>query len=939
MNAHRWQKLEEIFHQALEQPTAQDRDAWLEGACAGDTELRAEVLSLIASDHAAAGGFVGSKVEHAVLELHKDELQPVHQTMEGRQIGPYRLIRELGRGGMGAVYLAARDDQQYESEVAIKLVRPGLDTDFVLRRFRRERQILAHLQHPNIARLFDGGTSEDGTPYLVMEYVQGSWITKYAAQENLNIEDRLRLFLPVCAAVEYAHRNFIVHRDLKPGNILIDHSGAPKLLDFGVSKLLHANQHDPGDTQGVGMLTPDYASPEQILGERVTTASDVYSLGAVLYELLSGARPHRIDQCSSLALERAICLDETVAPSAASINATVSERLVGDLDNIILRAMQKQPERRYSSAEQMGEDIRRHLDHRPIIARPDSLGYRAHKFIRRNRLAVALAALLVASFIGGGAVALRQARIAHERFDQVRKLATSFVFDVEEAARELPGARPVRQLIARTGLEYLDNLSRSSAKDWELKRELAAAYMRIGQVQGGAVTSNLGDTAGALKSFHGAQTLLDDVLIHDRGARQARLDRMTVAHYISNLHRQTGQLPLAIEANEDGLRRAEALLANTPGDADAIQYSAVFHMDLARLRQESGELARAAEEIERALVLLRELAAARPGERETLGNIAVSHPRLGAIKAELGRRQEALDNYRAGLAACEELNRRFPNDVHARRQLMFAYNHVGDTLGNPVYDNFGDVPGALAAYGKMVGIAKTLHEADLADVRATSDYGIALLRLGIVTRDGRKRATLEKAYQLLEIAARRSPKDKPTLSHKAWAELELGDALLAGGNRTAALRYYQQAIASAEHVQILDPKDSSSQRWLIFAAQKLAEDQVRSGDRTATLATLNTLLQLGDRVDRQAPPTSVVMRSIVARTWQAAGSVYAALARRASSVQAKKDREAAGQWYRRSITEWRKLEPLQGFTAPLRKEMLLALAGQTALGTSSLGTQ
>ena len=260
----RWRRVEEIFHQALERPDG-ERSSWLDSTCGDDAELRSEVASLLESDRAAAGGFVGSKVKRAVMQLH-EETQP---EVEGRRVGPYRLIRELGRGGMGAVYLAERNDQQYESEVAIKVVRPGLDTDFILRRFRRERQILASLQHPNIARLLDGGTADDGTPYLVMEFIRGSWITKYAEQNSLTVEERLRLFLPVCAAVEYAHLHFIVHRDLKPGNILIDESGAPKLLDFGVSKLLHANQSDATEPHGMAMMTPDYASPEQIVGDPV----------------------------------------------------------------------------------------------------------------------------------------------------------------------------------------------------------------------------------------------------------------------------------------------------------------------------------------------------------------------------------------------------------------------------------------------------------------------------------------------------------------------------------------------------------------------------------------------------------------------------------------------------------------------------------------------
>jgi serine/threonine protein kinase len=368
---------------------AADRTAALERMCEGDTTLRVEVESLLQGDMGGEGPMQTAIQTEAAALVEGS-------AMEGCRVGAYRLIRQIGRGGMGTVYLAVRADEQYESEAAIKLVRPGLDTDFIFRRFRRERQILASLQHPNIARLLDAGATEDRVPYLVMEYVKGPWITNYAAEHRLSVEDRLRLFLPVCSAVACAHRAFVVHRDLKPANILIDGAGSPKLLDFGISKLLVSEQPESAETQGVGMLTPDYASPEQIVGDPVTVASDVYSLGAVLYELMTGLKPHHIDQSTPLALERAICLEPTVAPSiAVRDHRALARRLADDLDNVILCAMRKEPERRYASVDHLAEDLKRHLEHRPIMARPDSPGYRVAKFVRRNRLPIALAGAVV----------------------------------------------------------------------------------------------------------------------------------------------------------------------------------------------------------------------------------------------------------------------------------------------------------------------------------------------------------------------------------------------------------------------------------------------------------------------------------------------------------------------------------------------------------------
>jgi tetratricopeptide (TPR) repeat protein len=923
----RWRRVEEVFHQALERPES-ERSSWLQSVCGDDAALRSEVLSLLESDRAAAGAFVGAKVERAVIQF-RDATRP---TMEGRRLGPYRLIRELGRGGMGAVYLAERSDEQYESEVAIQVVRPGLDTDFILKRFRRERQILASLQHPNIARLLDGGTAEDGTPYLVMEFIRGAWITKYAAAKRLAVEERLRMFLPVCAAVEHAHQHFVVHRDLKPGNILIDQTGIPKLLDFGVSKLLHANSGDATEPFGMAMMTPEYASPEQIVGDPVTVASDVYSLGAVLYELLSGARPHRIDQCTPFALERAICIEAVVPPSAAAQeDRALARRLTGDLDAVVLRAMEKQPERRYQSVEQMAADIRRHLEHRPVTARPGSFAYRADKFVRRNRLAVGLGTLVAASLIGGTMAAVHEARIANARFNDVRKLATTFVFDVEQAARDLPGSMKLRQLITRTGLEYLRDLSRSAGSDWALKRELATAYIRIGELQGSVEMSNLGDTAGALESFRSAQALLDAVLAHSPVDRKAALDRMTLAHRIANLHRQTGERPRSLEASEDGLRRAQALLASAPDDAEVIQYASVFHLDLARMRQQSGDLERAAQESASGIRLLEQLSSARPGELETLSNIASSHSRLGDIQAELGRRDEALASFRAGLAMREEITSRFPNNAHARQQLMLAYSHLGDILGNPAFDNFGDAAGARAEYRKMLEIARTLNETDPEDTRAIADHGIALLRFGTVSPAVEKWSVLEWSIELLERAAARSPKDMPTRRHKAWAEVELANTLRAVGDRSRAMLYYRAAIDSSQAALAADAADIAALRWTVTASRGLAEEQVRAADRMGAESTVKHALQLADRAAAQAPAAAVSLHAVVARAWQAAGAVHALLAEQQRAEAREKELEAARDWYERSMAEWRRLEPLPGFTGTRKKEMAATAAEQGAL--------
>ncbi len=318
-------------------------------------------------------------------------------------------------------------------------------------------------------------------------------ITQFGQEKQLSVVDSLRLFLPVCAAVTYAHSRFLVHRDLKPGNILVEENGTPKLLDFGICKLLMANPMEAADTmtQGMGMMTPDYASPEQVRGEPVTVASDTYSLGAVLYELLTGTRPHKIGKYTPLELERAICEKPTVRASVAR------PELRGDIDNILLRAMAKDPTRRYGTVEQFAEDIRRHLDNRPVVAAPDSVLYRSRKFVERHQRLVLATAVTVMVLAGGLLYAERQRRLAEQRLQEVRQLASRFVFDVHDAVRQLPGSTKARQLIVSTALEYLERLSADAKGDPSLARDLAAGWLRIGDVQGWVLGSNLGDTEGA----------------------------------------------------------------------------------------------------------------------------------------------------------------------------------------------------------------------------------------------------------------------------------------------------------------------------------------------------------------------------------------------------------------------------------------------------------
>ncbi len=420
----RYQKIKQLFNAALGCDPA-ERRAFLDHASEGDPSLAVAVERLL-SAREQSEGFIETPAVSFVAESLLD------MSVENHRIGQYRVISEIGHGGMGTVYLAERDDDEYHKQVAIKVVRRGLDTEDILRRFRNERQILARLDHPNIARLLDGGTTSYGLPYFVMEYVEGLPLTEYCERNDISLTERLRLFRAVCSAIHFAHQNLVIHRDIKPGNILVTPEGAPKLLDFGIAKLLEPAQNAQSTRTEFRAMTPEYASPEQARGDAVTTASDIYSLGVLLYHLLTGHRPYRLKTANTDEITRAICEQEAEKPSAVVSREKDGEklrrRLKGDLDNIVLKALRKEPQRRYSSVEQFSEDIRRHDQGLPCLARKDTFTYRSAKFVRRNKVAAAAAALVLLTLMAGIVAtfwqarrAERESRIATEERDRARR--------------------------------------------------------------------------------------------------------------------------------------------------------------------------------------------------------------------------------------------------------------------------------------------------------------------------------------------------------------------------------------------------------------------------------------------------------------------------------------------------------------------------------------
>ena len=494
-----WPKIEALFHEAVELPP-DDRDAFLRKACAANPGIYKEVLSLLEEDlnvHSMLDGWA----------LDAVDLQS--EAIIGKQIGPYQITQEIGSGGMGAVYLAERTEGEFEQHVAMKLIKRGMDSNQILQRFKIERQILARLQHPNIARLLDGGLTDDGFPYFTLEYIEGEPIDSYCDNKKFSVEDRLRLFQSVCSAVQYAHQNLIVHRDLKPSNILVTEDGTVKLLDFGIAKVVTEESGATALTRtGSRVMTPRYAAPEQVRGEPVTTATDVYALGVILYELLARNSPYRLENSTPLDIEKAICYSQPKRPSTA-ITKRVSNRdsasspkmvsqtrstqphrlrrqLAGDLDNICLMALRKEPERRYRSAEQFSEDISRYLNRLPVRARPDTFGYRTQKFVQRHKIAavstisvVLLIVILVAFYTARLARERDRAQLETQKAEQVTTFLTE-LFEVSDPSQSKGETVTARELLDRGADRIKKELSNQPEVQAAMMGVMGEVYYSLG---------------------------------------------------------------------------------------------------------------------------------------------------------------------------------------------------------------------------------------------------------------------------------------------------------------------------------------------------------------------------------------------------------------------------------------------------------------------------
>ena len=779
MTPEEWQRLRPILESALELDSAH-RTAFLDGACT-DPSRRREVESLIAAHEQAGTGVLNGTARPAfVLD---EEAQ--FRLLPGKRVGAYEILEEIAQGGMGAVYRAIRADGQYKQPVALKIVRADLGTELTAMRFRNERQILASLDHPNIAKILDGGTTADGLPYFVMELIDGLPITDYCDQHKLSIDARLRIFRTVCSAVHYAHQHLVIHRDLKPSNILITAEGAPKLLDFGIAKILDPSLLPEKMTMtaaGLWMMTPEYASPEQLRGEAITTATDVCSLGLVLYELLSGRRAYRFSSRLPHEIARVVLESEPEKPSTAIRRtedqvledkqeeiALTSERvsvlpgdssdklrrrLRGDLDNIVLKAIRKEARERYNSADQLSEDIRRHLESLPVLARMSTVTYRCRKYVLRHKVGVAAAALVCLSLLTGIVMTLREARIARanqlraeQRFNDVRALANALLFDVHDSIKDLAGATPARQLLVSKALQYLDSLSREAAGDISLQRELATAYEKVGDVQGNPYVANLGDPKGALSSYRKALAIREsltsrnpdegqqdlaydyerigmalealedyssaleyyrkDLSIHQvlaQATPSARSqERLAGAYFLlAHCYAALQDPKIALENYQKSAAIRETIATQSPFVQSRLAGTYSFMAGIFHTLGDSGQavlLQRKAFEITKKLA---DADAHNGTNREFLDE---SYYWLGFYFENNGDFAQALVNYRRALSDFQALASADPREVHIRQYVGRCHKYIGTTLMAT-----GNIPEGLRSIREALSVYEQLPE-------------------------------------------------------------------------------------------------------------------------------------------------------------------------------------------------------------------------------------
>jgi tetratricopeptide (TPR) repeat protein len=802
----KWKCIEELFHQALTREAA-ERDQFLSASCGDDMQLLKEVKRLLRASERENGKLGGAVLEAASTLLRAGE-------KPGEQIGPYRIERLIGRGGMGSVYLAVRADDQYSKRVAIKLLGSTLATPELIARFRHERQILASLSHPNIAQLLDGGATSTGLPYVVMEYVDGVPLDEYCQRRNLGERQRIELIRTVCGAVGAAHRALVVHRDLKPGNVLVTTGGECKLVDFGIAKMLDARAGEQALTQAFERLfTPEYAAPEQMRGEPAATSMDIYSLGVMLYTLLVGHTPHDLKGLSATEMERVVSTHEPPA-------------FPGELGLIIGKAMHKDPERRYHSSDELSADLERHMKGYPVEARPDTLLYRSRKFVARNRLRVMAAVITASALLAAGISQFQAQRAARQQYDDLLAFSNSALFEFHDAIADLAGATRARGLLVARAVAYLDRVAGQRSADVRAREQLAYGYEKLSEIQYRARPGHLGDSAGAIESA-GKALQLRRALAHEIPSGDAQLRLAAVLIQVAAVEVAARTADSASAHLAEAIRICES---HPAGKSDANELLVNALKTRGELRRLSGDLAAAQADTEKVSESRERGLAAKPRDpdaRQALIEVRLELADIQLQKSDSGG--QALSILQPLLSAARELSAEYPVTAQYRASIASVLNRQGHAwLGR------GDPKRAMEAYAESYRIVEQLSKGDPADARLRRSVAVHNTNLALaLERQGQIHQAEERFRRSLEIHEglyHSDPANLAWLDDVAYVRTRLGRALARQGATREALPLLRTAMEERERLVAGTPANVSYRFRLVLLMVTTGDTLIATGE-------------------------------------------------------------------------------------------------------------
>jgi eukaryotic-like serine/threonine-protein kinase len=839
LSTDQWREISPYLDHALSLSEG-EHAAWL-GALRAQRADLAELLEGLLAEH------------RTLVEKHFLEHEPPRPATEpcstGETLGAYRLISRIGEGGMGSVWLAERADGRFERQVAVKFLHFALASQSATERFKREGTILGQLAHPHIAELIDAGVTPKGEPYLVLEYVSGQRIDEYCDYRGLDVRARIELFLDVLDAVAHAHAHLIVHRDIKPSNVLVRSDGKVKLLDFGIAKLLAEDVTTDAPTlltvDGSGALTPQFAAPEQVGGGAITTATDVYSLAVLLYLLLTGQHPAGPGPHSAADLVKSIIETEPPRPSDAAASPTasaglaaanrgatperLSRQLRGDLDTIVRKALKKSPEERYGSVNAFAEDLRRYLRSEPITARPDTLAYRAAKFIRRNRVSFAAAVLGLGAIVAASGIAIHQAAVSQRRFQDVRNLAHTFVFELYDKVSVLEGSTQARELMVRTGLQYLDRLAGNAGGDLGLQREIADAYVKIGDAEGFPTKPNLGRIADAVASYQKA-----GVIYRTIAAKDATYLPDLAGYYLkyAGLIRFAHDPTRARELSESAIRTFDRMRQRGKLPAQLEGSYVASWCTAGDMDEDMGKFRLALTEFSRCGDLARARLAKQRSPR-TLYEVGEADERIQSAARELGYLAQALRALDENQSVLDEMLAAEPLNPAYHRLQALVYQDRSEVYDNELTPSYQDPGRALPWARRYLAATEEMVRSDPANTSARVSRAIAAYEATLSLRELDANAAIGMARDSLRIFDQMMASEQPSylVQREATRALQhLGAAQLKSGRASDAQRTAELALQRQRQVTARNPAEWQERSELILALILAGRANAAAGD-------------------------------------------------------------------------------------------------------------